>query len=177
MIPDASRAISRRLGPARVRGVCFGTTALLAALTLTACADEPITLDSPQVSAEDLAACNAFIDDVPRRLDGEERRKVNPANSLGAAWGDPAIIVRCGVGVPAEFDQLAHCEVANDVGWFVPDDVIADQDADVTFTAVGYRPIVSVEMPHEYRPEGGAAVIAELAQTVQDNLELVEDCE
>ena len=50
--------------------------------------------------------------------------------------------------------------MANDVGWFVPDDVIADQDADVTFTAVGYRPIVSIEMPHDYRPEGGAAVIA-----------------
>ena len=140
VIPDVSRAISRRLGPARVRGVCFGTTALLAALTLAACADEPVTLDPPQVSAEDLAACNAFIDDVPRRLDDEERRKVNPANSLGAAWGDPAIIVRCGVGVPAEFDQAAHCEVANDVGWFVPDDVIADQDADATFTAVGLPP-------------------------------------
>jgi hypothetical protein len=129
------------------------------------------------VSAEDVAACHAFIDDVPRRLAGEERRKVNPANSLAAAWGDPAIIVRCGVDVPAEFDEFAHCEIANGVGWFVPDDVIADQEADVTFTAVGYRPIVAIEMPHGYRPEGGAAVIAELAQPVEDNLELVEDCE
>ena len=146
-------------------------------MTLTGCADEPITLEQPHVSAEDLATCNAFLEDLPRRLDGEERRKVNPANSLGAAWGDPAIIVRCGVGVPAEFDEFAHCEVANDVGWFVPDDVIADQEADVTFTAVGYRPIVSIEMPHDYRPEGGAAVIAELAQPVKDNLELVDDCE
>jgi uncharacterized protein DUF3515 len=85
--------------------------------------------------------------------------------------------VRCGVDVPADFDQYAHCEVANDVGWFVPEDVIADQEADVTFTAVGYRPIVSIEMPHDYRPEGGAAVIAELAQPVKDNLELVDDCE
>ena len=59
----------------------------------------------------------------------------------------------------------------------MPDDVIADQEADVTFTAVGYRPIVSIEMPHDYRPEGGAAVIAELAQPVKDNLELVDDCE
>jgi hypothetical protein len=155
----------------------LGLTALLAAATLTACADEPITLDTPPVSAEDLAACQAFLDDVPRRLDGEERRKVNPASALGAAWGDPAIVVRCGVGVPAEFDQFAHCEVANDVGWFVPEDVIADQDADATFTAVGFRPIVSVELPHDYRPEGGAAVIAELAAVVKDNLELVDDCE
>jgi hypothetical protein len=93
---SASHSRTRRLGPAAVRGVCVGTTALLLVATLTGCADEPITLEQPQVSAEDLAACNAFLEDVPRRLDGEERRKVNPANSLGAAWGDPAIIVRCG---------------------------------------------------------------------------------
>ena len=80
------------------------------------------------------------------------------------------------VDVPAEFDETAHCEVANDVGWFVPEDVIADQEADVVH-GVGYRPIVSIEMPHDYRPEGGAAVIAELAQPVKDNLELVDDCE
>ena len=172
-----SRAIARRLGPARVRGVCFGTTALLAALTLSACADEPITLDSPRVSAEDLAACNAFIDDVPRRLNGEERRKVNPANSLGAAWGDPAIIVRCGVDVPEGFDETAHCEVANGVGWFVPDEQVDDQDSDLVFTAAGYHPIVSVDVPHDYRPEGSAAVIAELAAPVEDHLELVDPCE
>ena len=85
--------------------------------------------------------------------------------------------MRCGVGVPAEFDEFAPCEVANGVGWFVPEDQIDDQDADLVFTAVGYRPIVSVEVPHDYRPEGGAAVIAELAQPVRDHLELVDDCE
>ena len=145
-------------------------------MTLTGCADEPITLEQPQVSDEDLAACNAFIDDVPRRLDGEERRKVNPANSLGAAWGDPAIIVRCGVGVPPEFDQFSSCEVANGVGWFVPDEQFDDQHADATLTAVGYRPVVSVTVPAKYRPEGPAAAIAELAQAVKDHLEKVDDC-
>jgi hypothetical protein len=66
--------------------------------------------------------------------------------------------------------------VANDVGWFVPEDVIADQEADVTFTAVGYRPIVSVTVPGKYRPSGPAAAIADLAQPVKDHLELVQDC-
>jgi hypothetical protein len=85
--------------------------------------------------------------------------------------------VRCGVDVPADFDATAHCEVANGVGWFVPDEQIDDQDADLVFTAVGYRPIVSVEVPHDYRPEGSAAVIADLAGPVMDHLELVDPCE
>jgi Protein of unknown function (DUF3515) len=164
-----------------VRGVCFRTAArvlaLLAALLLTSCADGPVTLDSPPVSEGDYDTCTAFLDDLPRRLDGKERRKVNPAAALGRAWGDPAIIVRCGVEVPPEFDRLAGCEVADDVGWFVPQSVIDDQGADATYTAVGYRPIVQVDVPHDYRPEGGAAVIAELADAVKAHLELVDECE
>ena len=172
-----SWASPRRLGPVAVRGVCLATTALLAALTLSACADEPVAIDSPPVSEQDFETCKAFLGDLPRRLDGHEGRKVNPAAALGRAWGDPAIVVRCGVGVPEGFDETAHCEVANGVGWFVPDDQIDDQDADLVFTAAGYHPIVSVDVPHDYRPEGAAAVIAELAGPVEDHLELVDPCE
>ncbi len=146
-------------------------------LLLAGCADEPVTLTSPDaVSAADLATCEAFLDDLPSSLAGHERRKVNPAAALGRAWGDPAIIVRCGVGVPPEFDQLAACEVADGVGWFVPDDQFDDQDADAVLTAVGYRPRVSVTVPAKYRPEGPAAAIAQLAQAVKDHLEKVDDC-
>jgi len=67
--------------------------------------------------------------------------------------------------------------VADGVGWFVPLEQIDDEDADLVFAAVGYRPIVSVDVPHDYRPEGGAAVIADLAEPVKDHLELVDDCE
>ncbi len=136
-----------------------------------------MSIDSPPVSEQDYETCKAFLSDLPRRLDGQEGRKVNPAAALARAWGDPAIIVRCGVDVPEGFDETAHCEVANGVGWFVPDDQIDDQDADLVFTAAGYQPIVSVDVPHDYRPEGSAAVIAELAAPVKDHLELVDACE
>jgi hypothetical protein len=145
-------------------------------LLLAGCADGPVTLSSPAVSAADLETCNAFLDDLPDSLAGHERRKVNPAAALGRAWGDPPIIVRCGVGVPPEFDQFSSCEVANGVGWFVPDEQFDDQEADATLTAVGYRPMVSVTVPAKYRPEGPAAAIAELAQAVKDHLEKVDDC-
>jgi hypothetical protein len=150
--------------------------ALLLALPLAGCADEPVTLDSPDVTPEVLRTCDAFLDDLPGRLAGHERRKVNPAAALGRAWGDPPIIVRCGVGVPDGFDQFSSCEVANGVGWYVPEEQFDDQDADATLTAAGYRPVVSVTVPGKYRPEGPAAAIADLAQAVQDHLELVQDC-
>jgi hypothetical protein len=149
----------------------------MAALSLTACADEPVSLDSPPVSQQDFETCNDFLRDLPRRLAGHEGRKVDPAAALGRAWGDPAIVVRCGVDVPADFDETAHCEVANGVGWFVPVEQIDDQDADLVFTAAGYRPVVSAEVPDDYRPEGSAAAIAELAEAVQEHLELVDPCE
>jgi hypothetical protein len=152
------------------------TAALLLVVPLAGCADEPVTLDSPRVSAEVLKTCNEFLDDLPNRLADHDRRKVNPAAALGRAWGNPPIIVRCGVGVPAEFDQFSSCEVANGVGWFVPDEEFDDQDADATLTAVGYDPIVSVTVPGKYRPSGPAAAIAELAPLVKDHLKLVKDC-
>ena len=64
---------------------------------------------------------------------------------------------------------------ANGVGWFVPPDE-ADPSADATWTAVGYRPVVAVHVPAGYRPEGGAAAIAQLAPTVKRHLRLVRPC-
>ncbi len=135
-----------------------------------------MTLSSPEVSAQDEATCEAFLDDLPNTLAGHERRKVNPAAALGRAWGDPPIIVRCGVPVPSDQDLAAGCQEADGVGWFVPPSQLDDQDADVVFTAAGYRPAVSVEVPGKYRPEGGAAAIAQLAQPVKDHLALVQGC-
>ncbi len=144
---------------------------------MAGCADEPVTLDSPDVSATDLATCQAFLDDLPDTLAGQERRKVNPAAALGRAWGDPAIVVRCGVGVPADFDETSHCDIADDVGWFVPDEAFDDQEADLVLTAVGYEPVVELQIPHDYRPEGVAAAMTGLAPAVKEHLDQVQQCQ
>jgi hypothetical protein len=143
---------------------------------VSGCADEPVTLDSPTLSATDQQACHEFLDALPRSLADHEQRKVNPAAALGRAWGDPPIVVRCGVPVPEGFDATSLCEVANGVGWYVDPAVIADQGMDATLTAVEYRPLVSVTIPADYRPEGAAAAIADLAQPVKDHLRLGRKC-
>jgi hypothetical protein len=137
---------------------------------------DEVALDSPAVFAAERAACEGFLADLPDTLADQERRTVTPDDALGAAWGDPAITLTCGVSVPKEFDRFASCEEADGVGWFVPDEQSADASSDVTFTAAGYRPIVQLELPASYRPEGAAAAIAQLAQPVKDRLELVRRC-
>jgi len=125
----------------------------------------------------DRAACEGFFDDLPATLNDEEPRDTEPADALGAAYGDPAMVLTCGVALPDDYDKFSSCEEANGVGWYVPLEEIEDQAADVTLTAVGYQPVVRLEMPADYRPEGAAAAIAELATPVKDNLRLVEGCD
>jgi len=106
---------------------------------------------------------------------GEARRLVSPAAALGAAWGDPAIVLRCGVPAP-DLSATAECLEANGVGWYVATDA-EDPEADATVTAAGYRPVVTVDIPGDHQPEGVASVTATLAPLVERHLELVDACE
>lgn len=132
-------------------------------------------IDSPQVAASDHAACAALLDGVPDELFDKGRRLVAPAAALGVAWGDPPIVLTCGVDEPEEFDEFSLCIEANGVGWFVPPSQ-EEEGLDITITAVGHRPRVSVEIPAEYRPEGLASAMANLAPVVEEHLELVDPC-
>ena len=99
-----------------------------------------------------------------------------PSDVLGAAYGDPPIVVTCTDEAPADYDRFAACDEVNDVGWFIPRELIADPGADAVLSAMSHRPIVQVDVPVDYRPDGAAAVLAELADPIKDQLELVDTC-
>ncbi|MEV5002493.1 DUF3515 domain-containing protein [Nocardioides sp. LML1-1-1.1] len=145
-------------------------------LLLAACGG-PVEVDVPDLSGADRAACEAFADDLPDTLAEQQRVEVEPSDAPAAAYGDPAIVVRCGVPKPDGFSLAASCETANGVGFFIPDEQTRDQDADLTITAAGYRPRVEVVVPARYRPSGGAAAMSVLAPLVQKHLTLVEACD
>ncbi|MEU0934574.1 DUF3515 family protein [Embleya sp. NPDC005971] len=46
-------------------------------------------------------ACRALHDALPAKVMDAEARKTSPKSTLTAAWGNPAIVLRCGVGLPA----------------------------------------------------------------------------
>lgn len=123
---------------------------------------------------DDEAACRALIAALPQTLDGLGRRDVEPADALAAAYGDPPVVVTCGVPEPAGFDRFATCQVVNDVDWFVPTDQIEDQGADVVATTVGREPGVELRVPAEHRPPAGA--LAELSKPVTENSTVTERC-
>ncbi|MGZ4446210.1 MAG: DUF3515 domain-containing protein [Nocardioides sp.] len=158
----------------RTRGaVACALTTLIAGCSS---GDGRVEIDSPSLSAADATACRHLLAALPRDLAGQRTRAVSPDDALGAAWGDPAITLTCGVGVPTGFDRFSSCEVGNGVGWFVPTAQIDDQSLDVTLTAVGFRPRVQVVVPAGYRPSGPAAVLAQLAGPVKRSLRLVQRC-
>ena len=145
-------------------------------LVLVACGKEPVTITTSRLSAADEARCQRVTDALPNTVAGQSRRKTQPAAALGGAWGDPAIVVQCGVGIPAGFSKSAACTEADGVGWFVPDSQVNDQSADVVMSTAGYRPVLQVTVPATYRPNGLAAAMVELAPMVKDYTRLVRPC-
>jgi Protein of unknown function (DUF3515) len=148
----------------------------LVAVLLTGCGKEPVSIPTLRLTAAAQARCQRLTAALPDTVAGQDRRKTQPAAALGGAWGDPAIIVQCGVGVPDDFSRTASCTQADGVGWFVPEAQVDDQSADVVMTTAGYRPVLQVTVPATYRPNGLAAVMVELAPMVKADTELVHPC-
>lgn len=133
-------------------------------------------IDAPSLSADQAAACAEFLKAAPDTLAGEVRRSVLPDDAPGAAWGDPAITVTCGVAAPAEFDKFSPCDEVNGVGWFVPDEVRSSQDRDAVLTTIGFEPRLQLLVPASYRPEGPAAAMAALAKAIKRTLTRTARC-
>lgn len=160
--------LRRRPGPSTGRGVVASAAALVA-LALAGCSSTP-TIDDTDLSGSDLAACESLVADLPDTLAGQERREVEPADALGAAWGDPAYVLTCGVPEPDDYEPTAECNVIDGVGWYVPDDQLSDQSADATPIALSLKPYVELSVPADYRTEGIDRALAELAPALQEHL-------
>lgn len=160
--------LRRRLGPSTGRGVVASGAAAVA-LTLAGCSSTP-TIDDRDLSGSDQAACESLVADLPDTLAGQERREVEPADALGAAWGDPAYVLTCGVPEPDDYEPTAECNVIDGVGWYVPDDQLSDLSVDATPIALSLRPYVEVSVPADYRTEGIDRALAELAPALREHL-------
>jgi hypothetical protein len=163
--------LRRRPGPSTGRGVVASGAALvgLVGLVLAGCSSTP-TIDDTGLSGSDLGACESLVADLPDTLAGLERREVEPADALGAAWGDPAYVLTCGVPEPDDYEPTAECNVIDGVGWWVPDDQLSDLSEDATPIALSLRPYVEVTVPADYRTEGIDRALAELAPALTEHL-------
>lgn len=136
----------------------------------------PVAVDSPDLTGADAAACASLLDDLPATLAGRAAREVSPASAPAAAWGDPALVLTCGVEEPAGLDEFASCQVVDGVDWFVPPEQLDDPEGDVLMTTVGTRPRVSLLVPADLRGSTSSTALVELAEPVKDDLEKVDRC-
>jgi hypothetical protein len=122
-----------------------------AALVVTGCARAaagPVDVAPPEPAPAAAAICRQLADRLPATVDGADRREVSPDSPYVAAWGNPAIVLRCGVARPAALQPTAELVTVNGVDW-LPE----QQDDGYRFTTTGRGAYVEAWVPDEYAPE------------------------
>jgi hypothetical protein len=80
----------------------------------------PVAVPPPAASAAGARACPTLIRALPAQLGDLVGRPVRSGSSWVLAWGEPPVVLRCGVPRPAAFVPGAPDVVAvNGVTWFV----------------------------------------------------------
>lgn len=138
-------------GPADVAGPTAGPRAEL----------PPLDVQTPEVTAEADAACPGVMGGLPLILDDAQARPVRSASAYAAAWGDPPIVLRCGVTRPAGYVVGASTLVINGVDWYAE-----PGQAQTVWTTVDRGIYVEVTVP-SFR---ASAPIATLAEVLADRL-------
>ena len=128
----------------------------------------------PEPTGGDASTCAALLEALPDTVDGAERREVEPADAPAAAWGHPAIVLRCGVEMPEEYDDYATCHETNDVGWFIPDELVTGSPEAITMTTIGRDVNIEVALPVEHFPPASAMV--DLADAIKQTTEEIDGC-
>ncbi|CAN5305112.1 DUF3515 domain-containing protein [soil metagenome] len=138
-------------GPASVDGPTAGPRAEL----------PPLDVQTPEITEVADALCPGVMGGLPLLLDDAQARPVRSASAYAAAWGDPPIVLRCGVPRPAGYVVGASSLLINGVDWY------AEPGADQTvWTTVDREVYVEVSVPSAR----ASAPIATLSAVIADRL-------
>ena len=144
---------------------------------LTACSPGAVPVPPVHVSGETEQTCRRLVDDLPDEVADQPRREVRPADALGAAWGDPAIVVTCGGPPPVKFGPGATCLTVDGVDWFLDDAEVAEpgeQQGTVTISTVKREETVALTLPGDYWPP--ATALADVSPVVKKDVPATSRC-
>lgn len=122
-----------------------------------------VTVSAPTPSGPAASQCRSLLTRLPERVAGQSAQPVDPSNAPAAAWGDPPIVLRCGVGRPVALRANSACFEVNSIGWFAQQDgrpFTGDEQVtdELVFTTIGRTPYVEVRVPPAYQPAADALV-------------------
>ncbi len=127
---------------------------------LAACGG-PLTVEAPAPTA----VCKELLADLPAQVGDQQRRDVE--GDRAAAYGDPAILLRCGVGRPDEL--TTNCNTVEGVDWYS-----REEDDGLRVFTVGREPVVEVWIPSRYGMS--AAPLVDVAEAVKEHTESRSPC-
>lgn len=119
-----------------------------------------VSVSAPTPSAAAIEPCAQVLSELPVDLDGNQPRQVHPYPDEGApavAWGNPPIVLQCGVARPKELVASSGDEafLINAVAWLP----VADSKQTV-WTAVDRAVYIRVSVPKSY-PQPPLATISD----------------
>jgi hypothetical protein len=140
---------------------------------LVSCGESAVELDAPELDQDAARACATLVEELPEQVADQDRRTVEPSDAPGAAWGDPAIELVCGVPKPDGFTRTSICTTVDGVDWYVPEEQL-EQEGDLVMTLVNREQYVEVRMPAAYWPP--ATTLADLGQAISTTLDATGSC-
>lgn len=149
----------------------IGLPLLVLLFTTAGCssADDSASAAVPSPDAKTGKLCQNLDKVLPAKVDGERREDPSPASALTAGWGDPAIILRCGVPRPPKMldpkvaegrDADAVAGGVNGVRWLME----KQDDGGYRFTTALRRAYVEVSVPGGRDSSG---VLIDLASAIK----------
>lgn len=119
----------------------------------------------PKVPRTEIADrwCPKMLAALPLKVGGLERRKVSGGNEYAAAWGNPAVIVHCGVARPKTLTKTSPTVIVNTVQWLVPQ----GNNPNPVWTAVDRSVYIDITIPATY---SGDAMLTDVGKAITKTL-------
>ncbi|MFD8374311.1 DUF3515 domain-containing protein [Streptomyces sp. NPDC059688] len=147
--------------------------ALLIAAAGCSTTDDSAAVAVPRPDAKTAGVCRDLHRVLPQKLDGRGRNDPEPRSAYTAGWGNPAIILRCGVVRPPKMvdpkvaeggDPDAVAGGVNGVDWLMEE----QKDGTWRFTTAGRTAYVQVSLVDGMSAQDeGTSVLTELAAPVK----------
>lgn len=125
----------------------------------------PVTAPAPPHADEEAGPCGRLLAQLPLQLGRLQPRVVHtkPETPYVVAWGDPAVVLSCGVDRPKDLNRTSGAEyiVAGPrTGPFY--DVTSNGEVN-TWTTVDRGPYIAISVPKDYQ---GSDVVPPLSQAI-----------
>jgi hypothetical protein len=125
-----------------------------------------LPVEVPPVTPQAEVSCPYLMAELPLELNGEPSRRVQSDSPFAYAWGEPPIVLLCGVDRPAGWVVGTSAIQINGVQWHVD-----TSDPDSTVWTTVDRPVyIRVALPASV----DSAPVAVLSTTIGDVLSYVE---